>query len=190
MSANDEIRNSLENSGVKREITDLLLSLFPSGSFKEHLPLFREAIEKPESLRKKITQFELKSGIGAVSHIAIVERELLGLNKFPMFTRDYIKRCGDLVELFVKTRLLDKLPSCKPNKSLGNIIHTMQSQYSTRIPKELLDALKSFDLSIYRPAKHKFVGTEMTLFTVPDAVATTLIALKLCQQIENISKSL
>jgi len=101
-----------------------------------------------------------------------------------MFTRDYIKRCGDLVELFVKVRLVNKLPLCKLNKSLGANVHVMQKQYSSIIPKELLDTLHSFDGLIYRPAKHEFVSKEIKLFNVPDAVTVTFIALRLCQKIE------
>jgi len=50
MSTNDTLRKFLENYGVKKGIVDLLLKLFPSGSFLEYLPLFKEAIEKPETL--------------------------------------------------------------------------------------------------------------------------------------------
>ncbi len=186
----DEIRHFLKNCDVKKEIIDLLLLLFPSGSFIEYLSFFKEAVEKPATLRKVVTQFEIESGIGVVSHIAIVARELLSFNNFQMFTRDYIRRCGDLVELFVKTRFVSKLPLCSPNKSLGANVRIMQKQYNNLIPKELLDTLCSFDNSIYRRAKHEFIGKETKLFNVSDAVAVTFIVLRLCQKIEDISKSL
>jgi hypothetical protein len=128
-----------------KKIIDLLLKLFPAVSFLEYLPLFKEAIEKPETLKNVIIQFETKSGMGVVSYIAIVARELLNLENFYMFTRDYIKQCGDLVELFVKVHLVNRLPLCKLNKSLGANVRIMQKQYGAIIPKELLGALHSFD---------------------------------------------
>lgn len=189
-SANDEIRNSLEEYGVRKEIAELLTSLFPAGSFNTHFPLFREAVEKPARLKSTITEFEIQLGLSVTSHIAIVARELLGLSNFSMFTRDYVKRCGDLVELFVKTRLLRKLPSYKLNRSLGSIVHTMKSRYGNTIPKDLLDALMSFDVLVYRPAKHRFDDSGKPLFGIPDAVAVTFMSIRLCQQIEQLGKNL
>lgn len=190
MPSNNKIRHFLENCKVKKEIIDLLLSIFPSDSLTEYLPILKEAMDKPAALKNMVMQFEMMSGIGATSHIAIVARELLSFDNFHMFTRDYIRRCGDLVELFVKTLLVNKLPLCSPKKSLGANVRIMQKRYNNLIPKELLDALYSFDSSIYRRAKHEFVGKETKLYNVADAVAVTFIALRLCQKIEDISKSL
>lgn len=189
-SADNEIKDSLNKYGVNRDIATLLTSLFPAGSFKRHLPLFIEAIEKPANLKDAITRFEIELGLGITSHIAIVARELLSLSNFSMFTRDYIKRCGDLVEYFVKTRLLCELPACKPNRSLGSIIYTLKSKYSAQVPKELLDALKSFDILVYRPAKHTFDSSGKPLFALPDAVAVTFISIRLCQQVDQHGKHL
>lgn len=189
-SVDNDIRISLEGCGVKKEIVNLLLSVFPSASFKQYYPLFIEAMEKPASLRNTITEFEIQLGLGVTSHIAIVVRELLGLSNFSLFTRDYVKRCGDLVEYFVKTRILEKLPCSKLNKSLGNIIHTLRKRYNNKIPLELLNTLKLFDVLVYRPAKHKFDNLGRPLFGVQDAIAVTFISIRLCQLIEQAGKNL
>jgi hypothetical protein len=185
-----DVRAFLRNSGVNEKISNLVLSVFPQDSFKEHYTLFTKAIENPSNLRNVIIEFEAQLGLGLTSHIAIVAREMLDLTNFSVFTRDYIKRCGDLVEHFLKVRLIEQFNLPILNKSLGSVVYALRKNRTDALPLKLLDNLRLFDLVIYRPAKHSFDDSGRPLFSIQDAVAVTFVSIRLCQQMEQVVRNM
>ena len=172
-------------------MADLLFSVFPNNSFRGCLETFRKAIDQPSDLSESLLELGLQLGLGATSHIMITAREFLSLSNFHMFTRDYIKRCCDLVEHTVKLLLAPKLQINVGHKSLGGIIKILRNpRYNNMIPRDLIYNLDSFNATIYCPAKHEVPEKEEEhMYSVADAVVVTFIALKLCQKIQNFVRS-
>jgi hypothetical protein len=188
--SNLEMANMLEQMGVAEKIAQLLFQIFPDGSFAPHFPLLRKAVEEPTLLRTTINDFQIQMGLGVTSHIAVAARNLLDLADFPTFTRDYVRRCCDLVEFFVKNRLLRQagvnIEHRMHQKPLGAIVsefrrkHLLHANFSS----ELLDKLEAFNMNVYRQAKHEYLDSGETLFSVSDAVAVTFISIRLCYNIQ------
>lgn len=186
--SSNALKQSFQGYGVQKVISDLLFSVFPNDSFKEHLTLFKKAITQPINLREFIFELGKQIGLGATSHVAIVARELLSLPNFPMFTRDYIKRCCDLVELATKLQLASQLHIDVGHKPLGGVVKILHdSRYGNLVPKNLIHNLDSFNRKIYCPAKHEVLEDEgKHMYSVSDAIAVTFISMKLCQQIQDL----
>jgi hypothetical protein len=182
--------NMLEQMGVAERIVELLFLIFPDGSFEPYFPLLRKAVEEPTLLRKTINHFQIQMGLGVTSHIAIAARNLLDLADFPKFTRDYVRRCCDLVEFFVKNRLLQqagiKMERYMHRKPLGSIVSELRNKHllHTDGSSDLLDKLQIFNMAVYTQAKHEYLDSGSTLFRVSDAVAVTFISIRLCHNIE------
>ena len=97
-----DLRRSVQAYGVQKDIVNILFSVFPNDSFKEHLSTFKKAVNQPSNMSEFIFKLGIQLGLGVTSHIATAAREFLLLPNFPMFTRDYMKRCCDLVEHAIK----------------------------------------------------------------------------------------
>jgi hypothetical protein len=185
-----EMEKTLERLGVTERIAKLLFRIFPDGSFEPYFPLLRKAIEEPTLLRRTIDDFQIQMGLGVTSHIATRARDMLGSADFSKFTRDYVRRCCDLVEFFVKNRLLRQagmnVERRMHQKSLGAIVHEFRNRNLLHIDlsSDLFDKLEAFDRTVYRKAKHEYLDSGETLFSVSDAVAVTFISIKLCDIIQ------
>jgi hypothetical protein len=182
---------ALEQLGVGKRIVDLIFRTFPNSSFEPFFPLLRKAVQKPTILNSTILEFQTQTGLGVTSHIAIAAREILGSACFPALTRDYVRRCCDLVEFFVKSRLLHEAGSeierKMLQKPLGAIINELGRKHyvhSSASASDLLGKLEAFNLDVYRQAKHDYLNSGDKLFSVPDAVAVTFISIRLCHYIE------
>lgn len=182
-----DLRQSVQAYGIQKEIVDILFLVFPNDSFKEHSGLFKEAINQPSSMGTLIHKLEMQLGLGVTSHVAIAARELLSLQNFPMFTRDYVRRCCNLVEHTMKFLLLPKLRINARRKSLGALVKILRDpRYHQIVPRGLINNLDLFDEFIYRPAKHEVLeNAEKHMFSVSDAITITFISIKLCHEIQN-----
>ena len=182
--------SSIQECGVKKVIIGLLLSVFPDDSFKEYIDLFRDSIKEPSKMIS-ITELGIQLGEGATSHLMVIAREFLSLPNFSMFTRDYMKRCCDLVEYTVKFHLAPKLGIKIERKPLGVAIKTLSKpKYDKIIAKNLLYNLDLFNKAIYCPVKHEVSGKEGEhMYNIADALATTFISIRLCQQIRELTST-
>lgn len=183
-----KLKRSVQAFGVQKDIANILFQVFPKGSFRQHFGIFEKAVNQPSSLSRYITELEIQLDLGITSHIAIVARELLALQNFPTFTRDYMKRCCDLVETVTKVPLASQLKIDAGHKPLGGIIKIMRNpKYSDIIPRNLLYSLDAFNAKIYCPVKHDVLDNkDAHMFSVSDAIATTFISVRLCQQIQEL----
>ena len=146
--------------GVCKRICDVLIASFPEDEFTKHLGLFKDALNQPNSLQLFISELQKQLNTGATSHTAHAMYRFLAMdNNFDVFTRDYVRRCCDMVEYITKRKVafrfdiehqVEKLP-------LGGVIRAF-SKYSMQFPDGLLDALAQFNMAIYRPAKHDHVN--------------------------------
>ena len=184
------LRHSLQECGVKKVLIDLLFSVFPGDSFKKYIDTFRDSIEQPSKMIS-ITELGIQLGERVTSHIMVIAREFLSLPNFPMFTRDYMKRCCDLVEYTVKFRLAPKLGIDVGRKPLGTVVKILgEPRYENVIPKSLLYNLDSFNEAIYCPVKHEVSEKEEGhMYSVADALALTFVSIRLCQQIRDCARN-
>ena len=185
---------ALEQLGVGKRIVDLIFRTFPNSSFEPFFPLLKKAVQKPTILNSAILEFQTQTGLGVTSHIAIAAREILGSACFPALTRDYVRRCCDLVEFFVKSRLLHEagaeIERKMRQKPLGAIINELRKHcvHASASFSDLLGRLEAFNLNVYCQAKHDYLNSGDKLFSVPDAIAVTFISIRLCHYIEEFSR--
>jgi hypothetical protein len=149
---------------------------------------FTLAVEDPSSFGKFIEELRTQFGLGVTGHVMIAVREFLSLSNFSMFTRDYVRRCCDLVEYFVKSRLACRAGVRIQHKPLGTVLKMLRRRMNG-IPAELLDNLEAFNSKIYCPAKHDFSQKENEYkYNVPDAIAITFISIWLCKEIDQLCR--
>jgi hypothetical protein len=170
----------------------VLFVVFPDNEFAEYLDLFNDAINHPNSLKPFISELQKQLNTGAFSHTTGAMYHFLAMdNHFDVFTRDYVRRCCDMVEYIIKRKVafrfnleyqLDKQP-------LGSVITVFMKNFSRQFPDGLLEALSQFNMAIYRPAKHDSVSKEEErMFSVADAIAITFMAVKLCQRLDDFQR--
>lgn len=183
-----DLKRSVEACNVQKGIAEILFQVFPKDSFEQHFDVFKRAVDQPSHLRASIIELEMQLNIGPTSHVAIVALELLSLQNFQMFTRDYMKRCCDLVEIVVKRLLAPELRISVGRKSLGGVVKILRDPtYDNIIPRDLAYNLDLFNAKIYCPVKHEVLDNkEAHMFSVSDAIAVTFICIKLCQQIQKL----
>jgi len=186
----ETMRRFMLSCGVQKGIVYLLFSVFPDNTFEENLPVFREAVRQPSKMRKQIHEIGVQLGLGVTSHIMITAREFLPLSNFGLFTRDYIRRCCDLVEQITKRLLAPKFGITLEHKPLGSVIEALRKtpkRGDQLVPKSLVHNLSLFNKVVYCPAKHDVLEKEEEhMYSVADAVAVTFISLKLCQRIHDL----
>jgi len=183
-----ELRRSVQVYNVQKDIADVLFQVFPNDSFKQHFGIFEKAVNQPSWLSRYIIELENQLNLGLTSHVAIVARELLSLQNFQMFTREYMKRCCVLVEIMTKKLMAPQLQINVGRKSLGGVVKIFRNPiYDNLIPRSLVYNLDLFNAKIYCPVKHEVLDNkEAHMFSVSDAIATTFMSIKLCQQIQEL----
>jgi hypothetical protein len=187
-----EFREYAQSHGVQRDIVDLLFSVYPGDSFSEYFSIFAKALNQPSNLKDLIENLRVQLNMSVTSHIMIAARGLLFAKNFSMFTRDYVRRCCDLVEYITKFLLAPQLGVNVGRKPLGGIIKALKkSKYADLIPKDLIHNLDSFNKIIYCPAKHEVSeNEEKHKYNIVDAVAITFISMKLSKQLYDLRNTL
>lgn len=177
----------VQELGVHKEISDVLFVVFPNEEFAAYYDLFKNALAHPDSLRPFISGLQQQFNLGVTGHIMIAVRRFLALKDFEVFTRDYVRRCCDMVEYFTKSRIALHWEPVVSKKPLGAVIQTLQRNgYSRRFSDGFLDTLALFNKAIYCPAKHEMVPKEdERMYSVADAIAITFITVRLCQQLDD-----
>ncbi len=173
----------LEELGVKRHIAEILLSVIPNGSLVQHWATLRAAVRQPSHIARLVDDVGNQLGLAAISHAAMRARAFLDMPQFHLFTRDYVRRCCDLIEHVTRDFLALRLPITITNQPLGEVVRLLRRFEGGPVPKKLLDDLGQFNKRIYRPAKHERLS-EGALYNVADAVAITFIAIVLCRDIQ------
>jgi len=56
---------------LQKGIIDLLLSVFPDDSFKEHIDTFDKAINRPANMRRFLVELGSQLDLGVTNHIMI-----------------------------------------------------------------------------------------------------------------------
>jgi hypothetical protein len=173
--------------GVRKEISDVLFAVFPNEEFAVFYGSFKDALARPDSLEPFISELQRKFNLGVTGHIMIAVRRFLTLKDFEVFTRDYVRRCCDMVEYFTKSRIAQNWEPVVTKKPLGAVIQVLQKNgYSRRFPDCFLDTLALFNKTIYCPAKHEMSTKEdERMYSVADAIAITFITVRLCQQLDD-----
>lgn len=158
----------------------MILEVFKGRSFEDYLPIVEETIADPTLLKDLPPRLRFALRIGEISHTAVRMREMLSIDPkdFAKFTRDYVRRCCDLVEIAVKVRAANILGFQIVNKPLGAVLSALQR---ANLPQsELIEILQHFNRLIYVPAKHKVtLAPQSQLYSVPDAIVITALALEL-----------
>ena len=186
--ATEPIEELVSKLGVQNQVSGVLFAIFPGNEFVQHLTLFTDAVSRPISLKPFITALRKQLNAGACSHTAFAMCRFLDMDSsFEIFTRDYIRRCCDMVEFMTKCYAGHRLglESEAKKKPLGSVINLYRKKASGRFPDILLDNLTNFNTAIYCRAKHDSVSEENErMFSIADAVAVTFIAVRLCQQLD------
>lgn len=181
------IRSSLSKLKVHRQVIDVALIVFPGEAFEPLMDAVRDAATSPPRLGLLLTTIPPRIGVGFTSHTLITMRHMLelGPGSFSRLTRDYVRRCCDVVEISLKARAFsngfirqgDKRP-------LGPIIRLLEEQEA--LPVALIQALSEFNAKIYARAKHEVTRQIVShKFTTADAAVITVVAMKLSDEIHN-----
>lgn len=190
--AKKPLAKSVQELGVCEQISDVLFAAFPDNEFAEHFELFSDAVNQPDNLKPFISELQKQLNTGAFSHTTSAMYHFLAMdNNFDVFTRDYVRRCCDMVEYIAKRKVLGRLnlDSRFEEKSLGIVISEFKNKRSRQFPDGLLEALSQFNRAIYCPAKHDSVSkVDERMFSVADAIAITFIVVKLCQRLDDFQR--
>ncbi|XES77353.1 MAG: hypothetical protein ACBZ72_00375 [Candidatus Bathyarchaeia archaeon] len=182
----------LKEYGVSKRVSDVLFFVFLDDELEKYLPLFRQAVKQPISLKPFISELQKELNTGAFSHTTSAMYHFLATDdNFGIFTRDYVRRCCDMVEYITKRKVAPKLrlESEVEKKPLGRVIGLFNRQNARHFPNGLLEALAQFNEVIYCPAKHEHVTSEESrMFSVADAIAVTFITVRLCQQLDDFQR--
>jgi hypothetical protein len=191
-STNQPLVMLVEKLGVQRQINEVLFVVFPGDEFAQHFDLFKNAVNRPNSLQPFISELQKQLNTGAFSHTTGAMYHFLAMDsKFEVFTRDYVRRCCDMVEYIAKRKVLGRL-NLEPKfeeKSLGIVISEFKNKHSRQFPDGLLEALSQFNRAIYCTAKHDSVSKQdERMFSVADAIAITFIVVRLCQRLDDFQR--
>ena|SRR3972149_5517120 len=190
-SPREPLKEVVQKLGVCKQMSDVLFTIFPDNEFAKYFDLFNDAINRPNSLQPFISELKEQLNTGAFSHTTSAINRFLAMDSFEVFTRDYVRRCCDMVEYITKRKVAGRLRlELEIEKQpLGRIIGVFKKKHSRQFPDGLLEALTEFNKMIYCPAKHETVSKEdERKYSVADAIAITFIAVRLCQQLDDFQK--
>ena len=181
------VGRALESLGVQDDVINVALLVFPGDSFEPLIEVVRDAAATPPKTSRILGEVPPMIGVGLTSHTLIRMRQLLSLGpaSFPQFTRDYVRRCCDIIEIALKQFALDRsIVSANDRRPLGALISLLEKkkELSTSLAKNL----KAYNARIYVRAKHEVtraVGSQM--FNVSDAAVITIVAMKLGDWIDH-----
>lgn len=187
-----ELREYVRSHNVQSNVVDLLFSVYSGNSFSEYLSIFEKAVSQPSNLKDLIENLRVQFNLKLTSHIMIIMREFLLQSNFSVFTRDYVKRCCELVEYITKYLLAPKLGINVGHKPLGSVINELKKpKYAELISRDLINNLESFNRLIFCPAKHEAMESdEEHKYSQADAVVITFIAIKLAKQLYDLQREL
>ncbi len=179
--------------GVCKRISQVLFLVFPDSEFANYSELFCDAVNHPNSLKPFISGLQKQLNTGAFSHTTSAMCHFLAMdNNFEVFTRDYVRRCCDMVEYIAKRKVAGRLRLGVEfeKQPLGRVIGEFKKKHSRQFPDGLLEALTKFNEAVYCPAKHEAVNKEEERkYSIADAIAVTFIAVRLCQQLDDFQRN-
>jgi hypothetical protein len=189
----EPIEGLMQELGASGKICKVLITVFPDNEFAKHFALFKDAVSHPISLKPFISQIQKQLNVGAFSHTTMAMNHFLAMDSnFEVFTRDYVRRCCDMVEYITKRKVAFRLrvASMTEKQPLGKVITIFNKECAKQFPSGLLESLTLFNKDIYCPAKHETVSDEESrMFSVADAIAITFIAIRLCQQLDDFQRT-
>ena len=181
------VSRALENLGVQNDVISVVMLVFPGDSFKSLIEVVKDAAATTPRLNRMMGEVPPMIGVSLISHTLRRMRQLLSLGpaSFSQFTRDYVRRCCDVVEISLKQYALDRgVVSTKDKRPLGALISLLEKD--KQLSASLAKNLKAFNTRIYVRAKHEVTrdaGSQM--FSASDAAVITIVAMKLGDWIDH-----
>ena len=131
---------------------------------------------------KLVNELGIVANVGLTSHTIVRLRSFIDAENFGGFTRDYIRRCCDLIEYLVKSPLASRCDTFVKGKPLGAAVSVLER---SGLSKDLVEKLQAFNMRIYRPAKHMVPQEDRHMYSIADAVAVTFVCIDLARDIGN-----
>jgi hypothetical protein len=175
--------DSLREYRIQEAIIDVLIDVCPKESLDRCVSILPSATSQISSLEQLVNELGIVANVGLTSHTMIQMRSFLRLgDDFRNFTRDYIRRCCDLIEHLAKFPLATKYKVDVKNKPLGPAIQALER---SGLPEGLVEKLTVFNAKVYCPAKHEMPHEDRHMYSVADAVAVTFACLVLAREISS-----
>ena len=108
-SPREPLKEVVQKLGVCKQMSDVLFTIFPDNEFAKYFDLFNDAINRPNSLQPFISELKEQLNTGAFSHTTSAINRFLAMDSFEVFTRDYVRRCCDMVEYITKRKVAGRL---------------------------------------------------------------------------------
>src|SRR3989339_1844784 len=99
----------VQELGVNKQVSKVFFVVFPDNEFAQHFDLFKNTVNSPNSLKPFISDLRNQFNIGVFSHTMAAILRFLDLDNFEIFTRDYVRRCCDIVEWITKRKVAGRL---------------------------------------------------------------------------------
>lgn len=177
------VRRSFREYDIREEIVDVLIGVCPQESLTRYLHILPSIMRRISRLKELVNELGITANVGLTSHTIVRLRGFFETeDRFRDYTRDYIRRCCDLIEYLVKTPLATKLEVEVRYRPLGSAVLVLER---SDLPKDLVEKLKAFNSKIYNPAKHEVPQEDRGMYSVADAVAVTFACLDLAKEINN-----
>lgn len=175
--------DSLREYRIQEAIIDVLIDVCPKESLNRCVSILPSATSQISSVEQLVNELGIVANVGLTSHTMIQMRSFLRLgDDFRDFTRDYIRRCCDLIEHLAKFPLATKYKVDVRNKPLGSVVESLKG---SGLPKDLAEKLTIFNTKVYRPAKHEMPQEDKHMYSVADAIAVTFACLDLAREISS-----
>jgi len=181
--AEESVRISLREYGLQETIIDVLIGLCLKESLSRRVSILASATSQISGLKQLVNELGIVANVGLTSHTIVQMRGFLDFgDDFRDFTRDYIRRCCDLIEYLAKSPLAAMYKVNVKNKPLGSVILSLKG---SGLPEDLVEKLNVFNTKVYRPAKHEIPPEDRHMYSVADAVAVTFACLDLAREISS-----
>jgi hypothetical protein len=175
--------DSLREYCMQEAIIEVLIDVCPKESLNRCASILPSVTGQIFSLEQLVNELGAVPNVGQTSHPIRQMRDLIHLgDRFRDFTRDYIRRCCDLIEDLTKSKLAPVRKVNVKKLSLGPAIRELER---SGLSDDLVEKLIAFNTKVYTVAKHEMPREDRHMYSVADAVAVTLVCLDLAREISS-----
>jgi len=175
--------DSLREYCMQEAIVNVLIDVCSKESLNRCASILPSATSQISSLEQLVSELGAVPNVGQTSHPIRQMRDFIRLrDRFRDFTRDYIRRCCDLIEDLTKFKLAPVRKVNVKNMPLGPAILELKR---SGLSEDLVEKLTVFNTKVYRVAKHEMPQEDRHMYSVADAVAVTFVCLDLAREISS-----